>query len=347
MSAIDANRKAQIESWVTNAVNKKIDSISNVKTAADTDEAKNFSVSIFMDNEMSAAEKEFAYKLYSEKMLKTYYDTDKSGDITVKEFAQVEYNNSKKIAEGQREFEIAERSAYFFAEQVDINGDGLISTDEFTYFQKSADKADSKQDGTIHTSGEQFMVESMTGIDAQNKTVKKISEKYLLGNNLTKEEQEYLNQAAENIRNAEALDASKTFGMIFDSTAPKEIYRGDASPYTDETDDTKTETDTPEFVDETKEEETVPAFEDKTKPEATPTFTDKSKYTLSGLNQNSVNPWNMYGGAAYTQPKPNKLFQLGNIIGNAFNLVFMGKMMFGHNGIFGQNDSMGGLRWWF
>ncbi len=345
MAPVDANRKAQIEAYVKQAVQKRIAANEGIKTKEDLQTAQNIAVSIFVDDKMTAAEKDYAFKLYSETLLKNYYDNDKNGEITVKEFAIKEYENSQKLAENERDKVIAERSSYFTAEQMDVDGDGKISIDEFTYFQKSADKTDSKQDGVIHLLGEAWQVEAITGQNANNKTVQAIVEKYLTGENLTEEDQKYLSSAAENIRNAQALDASKNYKIRLNETQSKTIYLGDAAAYQDEAPKTDETTEpVPIFEDKTDEtkDESAPVFEDKTEQEPTPVFNDKTKYTLRGLNQNTMSPYGMFGfSAGYMQPKPNKLFQLGNIIGNAFNLFFMGKFLFGHN------DSMGGLRWWF
>ncbi len=354
MAPIDANRKAQIEALVANAVNQKLAATDKIQSNEDLKSAKNDSVSIFIDDDMSKAEKDYAFKFYAQTLLKKYYDKDQNGEITVEEFALKEYENNKKLAQTQRDNVIAQRSAHFTAEQMDIDGDGKISVDEFTYFRKSADKADGNQDGIIRMLGEFWQIESITGQNAKNATVKAVVEEYLTGENLTEEDQTYLSAAARNIRNSQALDAANTYGIRLDETKTKTIYLGDSGPYTDEADqatdgsdnptDPDDATDIPSYEDKTKkaQQPTTPVFEDQTKSEPIPVFNDKTKYTLRGLNQNTMNPYGMYGFSTYyTQPKPNKLFQLGNIIGNAFNLFFMGKFLFG------QNDSMGGLRWWF
>ena len=154
MAPINADRQKLIDAKVQAAVKARIARSEEVKKDSSIKGPGDFSVSIFIDN-MDSAEKDYAYKKYAEGLLNTY-DSVPDGKITVEEFAKKEIEDANaKSADNQL---INKRCGNLLAENLDVNGDGEVSVDEFTYFLKEADTEDDQvnytQDGVITEKGE-------------------------------------------------------------------------------------------------------------------------------------------------------------------------------------------------
>lgn len=183
----------------------------DLKTYEDLNKLVHSSVSLFSEDIKTDEQKKQAYTQYSERLLKEYYDIDKDGKVTQEEFAQVESKGSEKAIKIQQEALkleaseidniIAHRSANLFANNLDMNADGIISTEELAFFNKNADEVDGKVDGVIKNAGESSMFAAVTGMNASDKEINRVVNKYLLGENLTAEEQKILEQSTTTIRN--------------------------------------------------------------------------------------------------------------------------------------------------
>lgn len=183
----------------------------DLKTYEDLNKLAHSSVSLFSEDIKTNEQKKQAYTQYSERLLKEYYDIDKDGKVTQEEFAQVESKGSEKALKIQQEAlkledseaddVIAQRSANLFAKNLDMNTDGIISTEELAFFNKNADEVDGKADGVIKNAGESSMFAAVTGMNASDKEINRVVNKYLLGENLTAEEQKILEQSTTTIRN--------------------------------------------------------------------------------------------------------------------------------------------------
>lgn len=183
----------------------------DLKTYEDLNKLAHSTVSLFSEDIKTNEQKKQAYTQYSERLLKEYYDIDKDGKVTQEEFAQVESKGSEKALKIQQEAlkledseidnVIAHRTANLFANNLDMNADGIISTEELAFFNKNADEVDGKVDGVIKNAGESSMFAAVTGMNASDKEINRVVNKYLLGENLTAEEQKILEQSTTTIRN--------------------------------------------------------------------------------------------------------------------------------------------------
>lgn len=210
---------------VTKAVTDKIN-FNNITTYDDITRLESSSVSIFGSNIQTDEQKNGAYTDYSQKLLLDYYDENHDGIVTIEEFAKREQKggettmdltnkklNDDVIAMGGQPMEISDeeqaqqklisqRSANLFAQNLDINGNGQIDAAELAFFNKIADGLDGKEDGVIYASNESQMFQSVTGMNADNKSYNEVVNKYLLGQTLTAEEEQILKQSQQAIRSA-------------------------------------------------------------------------------------------------------------------------------------------------
>ncbi|MBS4760352.1 MAG: LysM peptidoglycan-binding domain-containing protein [Clostridium sp.] len=179
----------------------------------------NTQVSIFSTDTKTAEQKQQAYFDYSEKLLSEHYDLNNDGIVTTEEFAKAEEQGNLKTNEISRKHDteigitsteedikrdsvIANRTANLFATNLDMNGDGKISKEEFAFFNKTADGLDGAQDGKILAAAESAMFQSVTGMNANDKEINRVVNKYLSGETLTAAEQEILNNSSTKIRAA-------------------------------------------------------------------------------------------------------------------------------------------------
>lgn len=131
------------------------------------------------------------------------YDKDKDGKISEKE-----YTEGLKTLDSQRTFNpeliktLAERKGNLFAKNLDMNSDGIISKEEFAFFNKIADSLDRQEDGVISDAAESGMFQSVTGMNAENKEINRVVNKYLGGQTLTADEQKTLDESTVKIRKA-------------------------------------------------------------------------------------------------------------------------------------------------
>lgn len=131
------------------------------------------------------------------------YDKDKDGKIS-----EEEYTEGLKTLNSQRTFNpeliktLAERKGNLFAKNLDMNSDGIISKEEFAFYNKIADSLDGEDDGVISDAGESGMFQSVTGMNAENKEINRVVNKYLEGQTLTADEQKTLDESTVKIRKA-------------------------------------------------------------------------------------------------------------------------------------------------
>lgn len=188
----------------------------------------NSKVSIFGTNTKTEEQQKQAYNDYSEKLLLDHYDLNKDGTVTAEEFAKAEEQGNLKTNEIARKYDeqtfglkasasdiendnrIANRTANLFAKNLDMNGDGTISKEEFAFFNETADAIDGKKDGVISAASESAMFQSVTGMNADNKEINAVVNKYLLGETLTAEEQKILDNSSIKIRSAMSKAAGFT-----------------------------------------------------------------------------------------------------------------------------------------
>ncbi len=190
---------------------------SDIKTYDDLNKLAESKVSIFGENTKTDKQKQTAYLDYSEKLLSDYYDINKDGTVTVEEFEQVEHKGTSKTNELTQAFfaeqggvisdsekdqmaTIAQRTANLFAKNLDMNADGIISKEEFAFFNENADEVDGAKDGIIKNAGETAMFKAVTGMNAGDKDINRVVNKYFNGETLTADEQKILEQSTVTIR---------------------------------------------------------------------------------------------------------------------------------------------------
>lgn len=183
---------------------------SKIETYDDLNNLAASSVNLFSDDTKTEAQMDEAYREYSQRLLDNYYDINKDGTVTVEEFADIERQGAQKAGEIQFNalgFEISEenaviaqRSGNLFAKNLDMNDDGIISAEELSFFNEQADIIDGAQDGVIKNAAESAMFESVTGMNANNEDINRVVNKYLLGQELSEDEQKILEQSTDIIR---------------------------------------------------------------------------------------------------------------------------------------------------
>ncbi len=211
--------KKEYSPEITKAVDDKVKSW-DVKTYDDVKASMSTKVSVFSPDTKTPEDKQKAYEDYSEKLLLTHYDLNKDGKVTSEEFAKAEEDGSLKTNEISRKHDkesgiyeasetdiqndnrIANRTANLFAKNLDMNGDGIISKEEFAFFNKTADSLDGKEDGIIQANAEGAMFQSVTGMNANNKDINRVVNKYLQGETLNSDEQKILDSSSVKIRAA-------------------------------------------------------------------------------------------------------------------------------------------------
>lgn len=191
------------------AADERIENI-KIETYEDLDKLAASSVNLFSAAIKTEIQMDKAYREYSQRLLNNYYDINKDGTVTTDEFADIERQGAQKAVEIQFNklgFEIpdenaviAQRSGNLFAANLDINADGIISAEELAFFNEQADLMDGKQDGVIKNSAESGMFEAVTGMNANNKDINRVVNKYLLGQELSEDEQKILEQSTDIIR---------------------------------------------------------------------------------------------------------------------------------------------------
>ena len=209
-TVVKQNTQTQEQTQAQKAADKRIE-YNNVENYADLTKLSTASVSIFSEQVKTDEQKTKAYTEYSQRLLDEYYDLNKDGQVTVEEFAKTEQQGSEKAMEIQaKELQlepsetdtiIAERSANLFTKNLDMNGDGIISVKELSFFNKNADACDGNTDGVIKNAGESAMFSAITGMNANDEEIKRVVNKYLLGEELSAEEQVILEKSSITIRN--------------------------------------------------------------------------------------------------------------------------------------------------
>lgn len=133
-------------------------------------------------------------------MLKLY---DKNGDNKI---SQEEYENGLNSI-GLTTYNnkglnnvISTRSTNLFAQNLDMNANGIIEKEELAFFNQNADEMDGKADGVIYNSGESAMFGAVTGMNAANKDVNRVVNKFLTGQTLSTEEEKILEESTFTIR---------------------------------------------------------------------------------------------------------------------------------------------------
>ena len=209
--AQDNEDKAKGEdSTVSPTVQKAIDTklqSKDLNSYEDIDKAEKITVNLF-DSNATEAEKEKAYSDFSNGILQSY-DADGDGVVTVEEFAQKEYDDGIKAAEltagafgGNVSDQInlaSQRMGNIFAQNLDINQNGKIDTEEMNFFNKTADAMDGQQDGQISASRESDLFSSIIGTNVDNQELKAVTEKYFEGIQLTDEEQKIFDNGMKTI----------------------------------------------------------------------------------------------------------------------------------------------------
>ena len=170
---------------------------SKIETYDDLNNLAASSVNLFSDDTKTEAQMDEAYREYSQRLLDNYYDINKDGTVTVEEFADIERQGAQKSEENAV---IAQRSGNLFAKNLDMNDDGIISAEELSFFNEQADIIDGAQDGVIKNAAESAMFESVTGMNANNEDINRVVNKYLLGQELSEDEQKILEQSTDIIR---------------------------------------------------------------------------------------------------------------------------------------------------
>lgn len=338
MGGIDATRQKEIDLKVLEAVTQKL------KDSGKPASSKADSVSIFIDK-MTAEEKEYAYKKYSESILNNVYDANSDSEVSVNEMGDKEMADmlaalkaeGAKDAEGELSKVVAKRNGYLFAQNLDVNNDGKISVDEFSYFLKETDMSDDEkhveQDGVFTKDSESTMFKSVTATNVKDQELKVVAEKYLRGDNLSAEEQKKLNDGSLAIRTAEKDRAQEFFKMDLGTVADKNVYVGDnnAAPGTSAT--------TVNYMDNTFSK-TLVEFIDNSMRGNNVSFMDNSAQNkinfLGGGNYGGGMNYGMgmnYGFQNSSAPA-GKWWQIGNIAGQGLGMLGMIGMLF-NGGIFG------------
>lgn len=208
---------------INQAVANKI-KYNNLQTYDDITRLEASSVSIFGADIKTDEQKNNAYTDYSSKLLIDYYDDNGDGVVSVEEFQAKEQAgglkandltfdklNADAIAMGGKAMSIsdeeknqynliAQRTANLFAQNLDINNNGMIDANELAFLNKYADGLDGKEDGVIYASNESVMAQSIMGTNAENKKYNEVINKYLLGQTLTVEEEQILKEAQSTIK---------------------------------------------------------------------------------------------------------------------------------------------------
>lgn len=145
--------------------------------------------------------------LEKDKDMLKFYDGDGDGKISTDEYnkglAELGLSDLVQSNElSEQEKRIAQNGANLFATNLDMNGDGKISTNEFAFFNEQADECDGKADGIITNAGESAMFQAVTGMNANDKEINRVVNKFLLGEILTAEEQKTLERGTATIRNS-------------------------------------------------------------------------------------------------------------------------------------------------
>ena len=129
-----------------------------------------------------------------------FYDTNGDKKVSNEEYtnalSKMGLNTSTNVNET-----IAKRSVNLFAGNLDMNADGIISTQELAFFNENADACDGEIDGVITNAGESAMFSAITGQNANDSEINRVVNKYLLGETLTAEEQAILEKSKTTIRN--------------------------------------------------------------------------------------------------------------------------------------------------
>ncbi len=367
MAPINADRQKLIDAKVQAAVKARIARSEEVKKDSSIKGPGDFSVSIFIDN-MDSAEKDYAYKKYAEALLKTY-DSVPDGKITVEEFAKKEIEDANaKSADNQL---INRRCGNLLAENLDVNGDGEISVDEFTYFLKEADTEDDQvnytQDGVITEKGESSINSQIMGTNVNDENIKAVTEKYLAGNVLSPEEQKVLNDGSKTIRAAMSKRSKDYFETDLGEAKDKNVYVEGGSAVTATFEDVTREsqtflgsffggstTGTGIYAD-----STTVNIEGQRKSSNTINFlgntANAGNYGVSSVVDLGMGFGNVLGygntfGMVRTAPAQantgfSKWWNIGNIFGQGLGIYGIIKGIFG--GGRHHCDCYGGLGWWF
>lgn len=138
-----------------------------------------------------------------------YYDKSGDGKISNEEYIQgkkaLEEATGISFGDDTTDYleineKSADRSGNLFAQNLDMNADGIISAQELAFFNETADSLDGT-DGIITHKKEIEMFESVIGKNANDSEINRVVNKYLLGEDLTPAEQEILKKSQTIIRN--------------------------------------------------------------------------------------------------------------------------------------------------
>lgn len=200
------NNNTEVSPTVQKAIDEKLTS-KDLKSYEDINKAENTTVNLFAQN-ATDEEKEKAYTDFSNGILKAY-DADGDGVTTVDEYAQKEYADNIKASEltvdafggevSEQNKLASQRLGNIFAQNLDINQNGKIDTEEMNFFNKTADAMDGQQDGQISTAYEKVLFSSIIGTNVDNKELQAVTEKYFEGIQLTDEEQKIFDEGMKTI----------------------------------------------------------------------------------------------------------------------------------------------------
>ena len=200
------NNNTEVSPTVQKAIDEKLTS-KDLKSYEDINKAENTTVNLFAQN-ATDEEKEKAYTDFSNGILKSY-NADGDGTVTVEEFAQKEYADNIKASEltvekfggevSEQNKLASQRLGNIFAQNLDINQNGKIDTEEMNFFNKTADAMDGQQDGQISTAYEKVLFSSIIGTNVDNKELQAVTEKYFEGIQLTDEEQKIFDEGMKTI----------------------------------------------------------------------------------------------------------------------------------------------------
>lgn len=202
----EENNNNEVSPTVQKAIEEKLAS-KDLKSYDDINKAENTTVNLFAQN-ATDEEKEKAYTDFSNGILKSY-DTDGDGKVTVEEFAQKEHADNIKASEltvekfggevDEKKKLASQRLGNIFAQNLDINQNGKIDTEEMNFFNKTADAMDKQQDGQISTAYEKALFSSIIGTNVSNQELQAVTEKYFEGIQLTDEEQKIFDDGMKTI----------------------------------------------------------------------------------------------------------------------------------------------------